>query len=98
MSPEANAAVIAGIFGVVTVLATVAAQLYGSYKTSKDTRGTLETQLAEQRDELNTTLAQQRDQTLNERFATAADQLGSDKPAAVRLAGVYAMAGLADDW
>jgi uncharacterized protein YjbI with pentapeptide repeats len=34
---------------------------------------------------------------LNERFATAASQLGSDS-AAVRLAGVYAMAGLADDW
>jgi hypothetical protein len=34
---------------------------------------------------------------LNERFTTAAAQLGDDKPA-VRLAGVYAMAGLADDW
>ena len=34
---------------------------------------------------------------LNERFATAAGQLGHDNPA-VRLAGVYAMAGLADDW
>jgi hypothetical protein len=34
---------------------------------------------------------------LNERFATAAGQLGADS-AAVRLAGVYAMAGLADDW
>ena len=34
---------------------------------------------------------------LNERFATAAGQLGSESPA-VRLAGIYAMAGLADDW
>jgi hypothetical protein len=33
----------------------------------------------------------------NERFATAAGQLGDEHPA-VRLAGVYAMAGLADDW
>jgi uncharacterized protein YjbI with pentapeptide repeats len=33
----------------------------------------------------------------NDRFGRAADQLGSDK-AAVRLAGVYALAGLADDW
>ena len=33
----------------------------------------------------------------NERFATAAGQLGDDRPA-VRLAGLYAMAGLADDW
>ena len=34
---------------------------------------------------------------MNERFATAAGQLGDDRPPAVRLAGVYAMAGLADD-
>lgn len=33
----------------------------------------------------------------NERFAAAAEQLGHAEPA-VRLAGVYAMAGLADDW
>lgn len=33
----------------------------------------------------------------NERFATVAGQLGDDSPQ-VRLAGVYAMAGLADDW
>ncbi|MEU8185857.1 pentapeptide repeat-containing protein [Micromonospora carbonacea] len=33
----------------------------------------------------------------NERFAKASDQLGSEK-VAPRLAGVYAMAGLADDW
>lgn len=33
----------------------------------------------------------------NERFNSATQQLGSDA-AAVRLAGVYAMAGLADDW
>jgi uncharacterized protein YjbI with pentapeptide repeats len=33
----------------------------------------------------------------NDRFGRAADQLGSGQ-AAVRLAGVYALAGLADDW
>ncbi|MEU3457655.1 hypothetical protein ABZ671_29240 [Micromonospora sp. NPDC006766] len=33
----------------------------------------------------------------NERFTKASEQLGSEK-AAVRLAGAYAMAGLADDW
>ena len=38
------------------------------------------------------TLAEQRPRTLNERFATAAGQLGSDKQPALRLAGVYAMA------
>ena len=47
--------------------------------------------------QLDRTLGEQRTRTLNERFATAADQLGSEKPA-VRLAGVYSMAGLADDW
>jgi hypothetical protein len=34
---------------------------------------------------------------LTERFGRAADQIGSEQ-AAVRLAGVYAMAKLADDW
>src|SRR5690348_16727226 len=72
-------------------------------------RDQLDTTLADQREQLNTTLraqshqqkrtlAEQRTRTLNERFATAAGQLGGDKPPAVRLAGVYAMAGLADDW
>ncbi|MFC6134658.1 pentapeptide repeat-containing protein [Streptomyces spororaveus] len=37
------------------------------------------------------------EQLLAERFTTAAEQLGHDQ-AAVRLAGVYAMARLADDW
>jgi uncharacterized protein YjbI with pentapeptide repeats len=54
--------------------------------------------LQDQGKQLDKTLAEQRTRTLNERFATAAGQLGSDKPPAVRLAGVYAMAGLADDW
>ena len=43
------------------------------------------------------TEARETTRVLNERFATAAGQLGDDRPA-VRLAGVYAMAGLADDW
>jgi uncharacterized protein YjbI with pentapeptide repeats len=57
----------------------------------------LDRTLAEQSQQLDRTLGEQRTRTLNERFAMAAEQLGSDKPA-VRLAGVYAMAGLADDW
>jgi hypothetical protein len=59
-------------------------------------RGHLDLTLSEQSRQLDRTLAEQRTRTLNERFATAAEQLGSDKPAAIRLAGVYAMAGLAD--
>jgi uncharacterized protein YjbI with pentapeptide repeats len=60
-------------------------------------RDQLDRTLAEQSQQLDRTLAEQRTRALNERFATAAEELGSDKPA-VRLAGVYAMAGLADDW
>jgi hypothetical protein len=104
MSPEVEAAIIAGGVGVLTVIVA----LYGTRKTSQDTKDGLNKQLTEQREALNRrlkeqrealdkTLDEQRTRTFNERFATAAGQLGSDKPA-VRLAGVYAMAGLADDW
>ena len=94
MSPQVTAAVIAAGGGVLTVIATVAVQISGRRATSRDTQKALE----EQRKQLDRTLAEQRTRTLNERFATAAGQLGGDKPPAVRLAGVYAMAGLADDW
>lgn len=63
----------------------------------EEQRKRLDRTLEAQSDQLDRTLTEQRTRTLNERFATAAEQLGSDKPA-VRLAGVYAMAGLADDW
>ena len=43
------------------------------------------------------TAAHDRTRLLNERFTAIAAQLGDDQ-AAVRLAGVHAMAGLADDW
>jgi uncharacterized membrane protein len=44
-----------------------------------------------------TATAHDRMRVLNERFTAIAGQLG-DEHAAVRLAGVHAMAGLADDW
>src|SRR5690349_13044039 len=101
MSPGVEAALIAGGVGIVTLIGTLVAQFYGIRRTSSDTGKTLKQQseqlgktLADQREQLDRTLAQQRDRTLNERFATAADRLGNDKPPAVRLAGVYAMAGL----
>jgi uncharacterized protein YjbI with pentapeptide repeats len=104
MSPSVVAASIAASVSVLTLIGTLAAQYFGRRATSKDTEKTLGEQgkhldrtLAEQREQLDRTLAEQRTRTLNERFATAADQLGSDKPA-VRLAGAYAMAALADDW
>jgi uncharacterized protein YjbI with pentapeptide repeats len=116
MSPQVEAAIIAGCFGVLTLIGTLVAQILGRRATSRDTEKTLGQQgkqldktlgeqreqldrtLGEQREQLDRTLGEQRIRTLNERFATAAGQLGDDKPAAVRLAGVYAMAGLADDW
>jgi hypothetical protein len=82
MSPQVTAAVIAVSGVVLTLIGTLAVQISSRRATSK---------------QLDKTLDEQRTRTLNERFATAAGQLGSDKPA-VRLAGVYAMAGLADDW
>ena len=105
MSPQVVAAIIAGAL---TVIGTLAAQIYGRRATSRDTRATLDRTLAEQREQLDKTLeaqsdqltqphAEQRTRTQNERFATAAEQIGQERPA-VRLAGVYAMAGLADDW
>jgi Pentapeptide repeats (9 copies) len=66
-------------------------------RTLAEQRENLDRTLAEQHEQLDRTLAEQRTRTLNERFATAAEQLGNDQPA-IRLAGVYAMAGLADDW
>jgi pentapeptide repeat protein len=105
MSPEVTAAIIAVSGVVLTVIATVAVQISGRRATSRDTQKALEEQreqlnttLAAQHEQLDRTLAEQRTRTLNERFATAAGQLGGDKPPAVRLAGVYAMSGLADDW
>jgi hypothetical protein len=76
---------------------TLAEQNHQLDRTLKEERQHLDRTLAEQGVQLDRTLAEQRTRTLNERFATAADQLGSDKPA-VRLAGIHAMAGLADDW
>src|SRR5215469_1496334 len=58
----------------------------------------LDKTLKAQSEQPDRTLADQRTRILNERFDTVAEHLGSDKPPAVRLAGVYAMAGLADDW
>ena len=57
---------------VLTVIATVAVQISGRRATSRDTQKALE----EQRKQLDRTLAEQRTRTLNERFATAAGQLG----------------------
>src|SRR5215469_3570433 len=83
MNPQVEAALIAGIVSLISLGGTVIVAAVGFRTTRSVTRSTL---------------AEERVRTLNERFATAADKLGSDKLPAVQLAGVYAMAGLADDW
>jgi hypothetical protein len=107
MNPTVVAAVIAAAASVLTLVGTLAAQHFGRRATNEDTekafaeqRRQLDETLKAQSEQLDRTLNEQRTRTWNERAATAAEQLGSDnvKPAAVRLAGVYAMAGLADDW
>src|SRR5579871_4832580 len=105
MSPEVTAAIIAASVSFLTLIGTLAAQYFGRRATKQDTkeafkeqREQLDETLAAQGKQLDRTLAEQRTRTLNERFATAAGQLGDDKPPTVRLAGVYAMAALADDW
>jgi hypothetical protein len=105
MDPQVEAAIIGGCFGIFTVAGTLVTQYLGGRASRHANQVTLETQrkqyeeqLHAQREQAYRTLAEMRAGTLNERFALVAGQLGDDKPAAVRLAGVYAMAGLADDW
>ncbi len=56
-----------------------------------------ETTSALDRDRFEPSSAHDRTRLLNERFTTIAGQFGDSNPV-VRLAGVHAMAGLADDW
>jgi hypothetical protein len=94
MSPEVAAAIIAASVSVLTLIGTLAAQYFGRRATKQDTkeafkeqRKQLDETLAAQGKQLDRTLAEQRTRTLNERFATAAGQMGDDKPPTVRLAG-----------
>jgi hypothetical protein len=90
MNSQVAAALIAGAVTLISVIFPLLVARWGFQATIGATNIT-----ASQADRV---LREQHVQTLNARFATAAEELGSDKPAAVRLAGVYAMAGLADDW
>ena len=65
---------------------TVRAGREDTGKALAEQREQLDKTLAEQREQLDKTLAEQHLRTLNERFATAAEKLGGDKPPAVRLA------------
>lgn len=109
MSPDVAAAIIAASVSLLTLVGSLSVQVYGIRRNTRETDEIISRQLTQQRDQMDRTLAAQRDQlertladqrsrALNVRFATAADRLGADKPPTVRLAAVYAMAGLADDW
>jgi|ERR1700683_581502 len=85
MSPEVTAAIIAASVSFLTLIGTLAAQYFGRRATSRDTKDAFKEQreqldktLAEQGKQLDRTLAEQHTRTLNERFATAAGQLGDD--------------------
>ena len=105
MQPQVVAAIVAASVGVLTLVGTVVTQIIGFRSTRANTeqqikathKDTADT-LTQQRELLDRTLAEQRTRTLNERFVTAAGQLAGDQPPTVQVAGVYAMAGLADDW
>ena len=86
MDPTVVAASIAAGVSVLTLVGTLAAQYLSHRATSRDAEKTAEEQrkqldrtLAEQNQQLDRTLAEQRTRTWNERFTTAAEQLGSDQ-------------------
>jgi hypothetical protein len=95
MDPTVVAVWIAAGVSVLTLVGTLAAQYFGYHaatraaeQTAGDQRRQMERTFAAQNQQLDRTLNEQRTRTWNERFATAAEQLGSDKPPEVRLAGV----------
>lgn len=79
-------------FDVVKLILTVAGSVAGGV-------GAVVALVVSYRKQHQSEAAERREDTrlFNERYHQAAEQLGSEK-AAVRLAGVYALAGLADDW
>src|SRR5258706_6972263 len=93
MNGAVIAAIIAAAAAILGTISTVVTQVYYRKKSSDDTKASFK----QQNEQLKQTLAAQSTRERNERFATAADLLGSDTPA-IQLAGVYAMATLADDW
>ncbi|HEY1179689.1 MAG TPA: hypothetical protein VGF17_26330 [Phytomonospora sp.] len=79
-------------FDVVKLILTVAGSVAGGV-------GAVVALVVSYRKQHQSEAAERREDTrlFNERYHQAAEQLGSER-AAVRLAGVYALAGLADDW
>jgi hypothetical protein len=76
---------------------TLTAALGAAFLTALGSLGVVWLQESRNRVRWQVTSEHDRVRVLNERFTAAAAQLG-DHNAAVRLAGVHAMAGPADDW
>jgi uncharacterized protein HemX len=81
MNPQVEATVIEGAIS----LGGTAFVAFLGFRTEQ--REQLDKTLREQREQLDKTLAEQHLRTLNERFATAAEKLGGDKPPASGLPG-----------
>jgi Pentapeptide repeats (8 copies) len=103
MSPELVAAIIAASVSLLTLIGSVATQIYGIRKTSNDTEKTLKDQreqldktLKEQSKQLDKTIAEQREGQVTDRYAKAVEQLGSDT-LDVRIGGIYALERIARD-
>jgi hypothetical protein len=90
-------ALIAGVIGLWSSRYAIKKQREMTELTLEQQRKTTERTLEQQWETTQELLRHQRAQLFNDRFATAADKLGHLAPA-TRLAGVYAAAGLADDW
>jgi hypothetical protein len=71
MDPTVAAATIAAVVSVLTLIGTVLAQIYGIYRTDRNTKRTIEAQWGQ----LKETLREQSVRDLNERFA--AERLSS---------------------
>jgi hypothetical protein len=89
MSPQIEAALIAGVVTLISVVGTLVVTRWGFQATMNATKLTAEEAhadtlrtLTEQREQLDRMLEEQHVRTLNERFATAAEKLGDDKPPA----------------
>lgn len=109
MSSQIIAAIIAAIVSSASVLITVTAQnrarretLDAQHeqmeRTFEEQRQQLERTFEEQRQQLEGTFEEQRTRILSERLRAAAKTLDSNEPRTAQLAGVHAMAELADDW
>lgn len=96
-SPGFFSGILSGTGVILGALIAAGVGIWTSRFTTRKQLEITERTLKEQRESFRRTLEHQQTQLFNERFAVAADKLGHSQPS-TRLAGVYAMAGLADDW